>query len=47
MLNPVTVMVQAAGPAQVPVAPPGLAVAVYWVMALPPVDAGAEKVTEA
>ena len=47
MVKPVTVIGQALGPEQVPVAPPGLAVAVYVVMVEPPLLAGAEKVTEA
>ena len=40
-----TVIVQAAGPEHDPVNPPGLEVAVYVVIAAPPFDAGAVKVT--
>jgi hypothetical protein len=42
-----TVIVQAVGPAQEPVDPPGLAVAVYCVIADPPLLPGAVKVTVA
>jgi hypothetical protein len=44
LVSPLTVMVQAAGPAQEPASPPGLEVAVYVVIAEPPLDAGAVNV---
>ena len=47
LAKPNTVIGAAAGPATVPVKPPGDDVAVYPVIALPPSDTGAVKVTMA
>jgi hypothetical protein len=44
LVNPVTVIGE---PAPVPVRPPGLEVTVYAVIAAPPVNTGAVKLTEA
>ena len=47
MVSPGTRIAHAVGPPQVPVAPPGAAVALYVVMAAPPSEAGAVKATDA
>jgi uncharacterized membrane protein len=46
-VSPVTVMVPADAPDRVPVFPPGLDVAVYFVMGVPPLDSGAVNATVA
>src|SRR5512135_285631 len=45
--RPLTVIVLGVAPNTMPVKPPGLEVAVYPIIALPPFEAGAEKVTVA
>jgi hypothetical protein len=46
-VSPETVMVPADAPDRVPVFPPGLDVAVYFVIGVPPLDAGAVNATVA